>query len=111
MVDDFLYVDLLGYYLDSFKLYDFVGGEYFNIFVVGFKVVDRVFIVSYGYFWEVKILEGGWGFYNIISENDWKFRGIVNGIDIKEWNFKFDFYLYFDDYINYFLEIFYIGKF
>ncbi|CAN6889259.1 unnamed protein product [Brassica oleracea] len=103
-VDDFSYVDLPGHYLDSFKLYDPVGGEHFNIFAAGLKAADRVLTVSHGYSWEVKTLEGGWGLHNIINENNWKFRGIVNGIDTKEWNPKFDIHLRSDGYTNYSLE-------
>ncbi|XP_048613803.1 starch synthase 2, chloroplastic/amyloplastic-like [Brassica napus] len=81
-VHDFSYVDLPGHYLDSFKLYDPVGREHFNIFAAGLKAADRVHTVSHGYSWEVKTLEGGWGLHNIISENDWKFRGIVKSFKI-----------------------------
>ncbi|ESQ49923.1 hypothetical protein EUTSA_v10020091mg [Eutrema salsugineum] len=109
-VDDFSYVDLPSHYLDSFKLYDPVGGEHFNIFAAGLKAADRVLTVSHGYSWEVKTLEGGWGLHNIINENDWKFRGIVNGIDTKEWNPKFDLHLHSDEYTNYSLETLHIGK-
>ncbi|CAD5321735.1 unnamed protein product [Arabidopsis thaliana] len=109
-VDDFSYVDLPSHYLDSFKLYDPVGGEHFNIFAAGLKAADRVLTVSHGYSWEVKTLEGGWGLHNIINENDWKFRGIVNGIDTQEWNPEFDTYLHSDDYTNYSLENLHIGK-
>ncbi|WZY74501.1 hypothetical protein YC2023_006741 [Brassica napus] len=89
-VDDFSYVDLPGHYLDSFKLYDPVGGEHFNIFAAGLKAADRVLTVRHGYSWE--------------------FRGIVNGIDTKEWNPKFDLHLHSDDYTNYSLETLHIGK-
>ncbi|CAH2055342.1 unnamed protein product [Thlaspi arvense] len=109
-VDDFACVDLPSHYLDSFKLYDPVGGEHFNIFAAGLKAADRVLTVSHGYSWEVKTLEGGWGLHNIINENDWKFRGIVNGIDTKEWNPKFDLHLHSDEYTNYSLETLHIGK-
>ncbi|CAN8269775.1 unnamed protein product [Cochlearia groenlandica] len=109
-VDDFSCVDLPSHYLDSFKLYDPVGGEHFNIFAAGLKAADRVLTVSHGYSWEVKTLEGGWGLHNIINENDWKFRGIVNGIDTKEWNPKFDTHLHSDEYTNYSLETLHIGK-
>ncbi|XP_010485530.1 PREDICTED: starch synthase 2, chloroplastic/amyloplastic-like [Camelina sativa] len=109
-VDDFSCVDLPGHYLDTFKLYDPVGGEHFNIFAAGLKAADRVLTVSHGYSWEVKTLEGGWGLHNIINENDWKFRGIVNGIDTKEWNPEFDTHLHSDDYTNYSVETLGIGK-
>lgn len=103
-------MDLPGHYLDIFKLYDPVGGEHFNIFAAGLKAADRVLTVSHGYSWEVKTVEGGWGLHNIINENDWKFRGIVNGIDTKEWNPKFDIHLHADEYTNYSLENLHIGK-
>ncbi|KAJ0244655.1 Starch synthase 2 [Hirschfeldia incana] len=109
-VDDFSCVDLPSHYLDSFKLYDPVGGEHFNIFAAGLKAADRVLTVSHGYSWEVKTIEGGWGLHNIINENDWKFRGIVNGIDTKEWNPKFDLHLHSDEYTNYSVETLHIGK-
>lgn len=109
-VEDFSCVDLPSHYLDIFKLYDPVGGEHFNIFAAGLKAADRVLTVSHGYSWEVKTLEGGWGLHNIINENDWKFSGIVNGIDTKEWNPRFDLHLHSDEYTNFSLETLHIGK-
>uniref|UniRef100_A0A1J3FMF6 starch synthase n=1 Tax=Noccaea caerulescens TaxID=107243 RepID=A0A1J3FMF6_NOCCA len=109
-VEDFSCVDLPSHYLDIFKLYDPVGGEHFNIFAAGLKAADRVLTVSHGYSWEVKTSEGGWGLHNIINENDWKFSGIVNGIDTKEWNPRFDLHLHSDEYTNYSLETLHIGK-
>ncbi|KAF2299449.1 hypothetical protein GH714_031979 [Hevea brasiliensis] len=109
-VNDFSYVDLPEHYIDLFKLYDPVGGDHFNIFAAGIKTADRVVTVSHGYAWELKTSEGGWGLHNIINENDWKLRGIVNGIDTKEWNPQFDVHLTSDGYTNYSLETLDTGK-
>lgn len=109
-VDDFSYVDLPPHYLDYFKMYDPVGGEHFNIFAAGLKTADRIVTVSHGYAWELKTVEGGWGLHGIINENDWKFRGIVNGIDSRDWNPQFDVHLKSDGYTNYSLETLKPGK-
>ncbi|CAL5185886.1 unnamed protein product [Lathyrus oleraceus] len=109
-VEDFNTVDLSGNYLDLFKMYDPVGGEHFNIFAAGLKTADRIVTVSHGYAWELKTSEGGWGLHNIINESDWKFRGIVNGVDTKDWNPQFDAYLTSDGYTNYNLKTLQTGK-
>nr|AOP12455.1 starch synthase II [Musa acuminata AAA Group] len=109
-INDFSYVDLPGHYMDFFKLYDPVGGEHFNIFAAGLKAADRLVTVSHGYAWELKTPEGGWGLHGIINDNDWKFQGIVNGIDTRSWNPKFDMYLQSDGYTNYSLETLQMGK-
>ncbi|KAK1432867.1 hypothetical protein QVD17_09769 [Tagetes erecta] len=109
-VEDFSHVDLPPHYLDLFKLYDPVGGEHFNIFAAGLKTADRVVTVSHGYAWELKTSEGGWGLHNIINENDWKLKGIVNGIDTKDWNPEVDVHLTSDGYTNYSLNTLDTGK-
>ncbi|KAK7271796.1 hypothetical protein RJT34_27996 [Clitoria ternatea] len=109
-VEDFNYVDLPEHYIDLFKLYDPIGGEHFNIFAAGLKAADRIVTVSHGYAWELKTSEGGWGLHGIIHENDWKLRGIVNGIDTKDWNPRFDVHLTSDGYTNYTLETLHSGK-
>ncbi|KAJ9562224.1 hypothetical protein OSB04_007384 [Centaurea solstitialis] len=109
-VADFGHVDLPPHYLDLFRLYDPVGGEHFNIFSAGLKTADRVVTVSHGYAWELKTTEGGWGLHGIIGENDWKLRGIVNGIDLKDWNPELDVHLTSDGYTNYSLETLDTGK-
>ncbi|RWW03547.1 hypothetical protein GW17_00033290 [Ensete ventricosum] len=108
--DDFSYVDLPGHYMDFFKLYDPVGGEHCNIFAAGLKAADRLVTVSHGYAWELKTPEGGWGLHRIINDNGWKFQGIVNGIDTRSWNPKFDVYLQSDGYTNYSSETLQMGK-
>ncbi|RWW79492.1 hypothetical protein BHE74_00012244 [Ensete ventricosum] len=108
--DDFSYVDLPGHYMDFFKLYDPVGGEHCNIFAAGLKAADRLVTVSHGYAWELKTPDGGWGLHRIINDNGWKFQGIVNGIDTRSWNPKFDVYLQSDGYTNYSSETLQMGK-
>ncbi|KAH7554577.1 hypothetical protein ACOSP7_027993 [Xanthoceras sorbifolium] len=109
-VEDFSFVDLPEHYLDLFRLYDPIGGDHFNIFAAGLKAADRVVTVSHGYSWEVRTSEGGWGLHNIINENDWKLRGIVNGIDTKEWSPQRDVHLTSDGYTNYSIETLDTGK-
>ncbi|CAJ1829859.1 unnamed protein product [Sphenostylis stenocarpa] len=109
-VDDFFFVDLPEHHMDLFKLYDPIGGDHFNIFAAGLKTADRVVTVSHGYAWELKTSEGGWGLHRIIKDNDWKLRGIVNGIDNKDWNPRFDVHLKSDGYTNYSLETLSSGK-
>ncbi|XP_049385534.1 granule-bound starch synthase 2, chloroplastic/amyloplastic [Solanum stenotomum] len=109
-LEDFSYVDLPPHYMDPFKLYDPVGGEHFNIFAAGLKTADRVVTVSHGYSWELKTSQGGWGLHQIINENDWKLRGIVNGIDTKEWNPELDVHLQSDGYVNYSMDTLQTGK-
>ncbi|XP_031094614.1 granule-bound starch synthase 2, chloroplastic/amyloplastic-like [Ipomoea triloba] len=109
-MDDFSIVDLPAQYADLFKLYDPVGGDHFNIFAAGLKTADRVVTVSHGYSWELKTSEGGWGLHGIINENEWKLQGIVNGIDIEEWNPQLDVYLKSDGYANYSLDTLQTGK-
>ncbi|XP_058083400.1 granule-bound starch synthase 2, chloroplastic/amyloplastic-like isoform X2 [Magnolia sinica] len=109
-VDDFSYVDLPDHYRDLFTLYDPIGGGHFNIFAAGLKAADRIVTVSHGYAWELKTSEGGWGLHEIINENSWKLKGIVNGIDPKEWNPELDIHLKSDGYTNYSLETLQTGK-
>ncbi|WVZ05325.1 hypothetical protein V8G54_018671 [Vigna mungo] len=109
-VDDFFFVDLPEHHMDLFKLYDPIGGDHFNIFAAGLKTADRVVTVSHGYARELKTSEGGWGLHGIIKENDWKLRGIVNGVDNKDWNPLFDVHLKSEGYTNYSLETLSSGK-
>ncbi|WOK97858.1 soluble starch synthase 2-2, chloroplastic/amyloplastic [Canna indica] len=109
-LEDFSCLNLPDHYVDLFKIYDPVGGEHLNMFAAGLKCADRVVTVSHGYAWELKTSEGGWGLDRIIKEIDWKFQGIVNGINTKIWNPKFDSHLTFDGYTNYDLETLQVGK-
>jgi starch synthase len=57
-----------------------------NIMKVALESAQRVVAVSHGYAWECLTPEGGWGLHEILGVGKWKLRGIVNGIDIQEWN-------------------------
>lgn len=91
-------------------MFDPIGGEHFNIFAAGLKTAYRIVTVSHGYAWELKTTEGGRGLHWIIKENDWKLKGIVNGIDKREWNPELDIHLTSDGYTNYNLETLHTGK-
>lgn len=58
-------------------------------------------ILTDGYAWECQTQEGGWGLDGIIRDNSWKLRGIVNGMDYKEWSPATDVHLQSDGYCNY----------
>nr|BAK03716.1 predicted protein [Hordeum vulgare subsp. vulgare] len=109
-VDEFPFTELPEHYLEHFRLYDPVGGEHANYFAAGLKMADQVVVVSPGYLWELKTVEGGWGLHDIIRQNDWKTRGIVNGIDNMEWNPEVDVHLKSDGYTNFSLKTLDSGK-
>lgn len=73
-------------YRERFRLYDPIGGEHMNVMKAGLECAHRLVAVSNGYAWECQTVEGGWGLHEVIKVNNWKLRGIVNGIDYKEWN-------------------------
>jgi glycogen synthase len=63
-----------------------------------------------GYAWECQTQEGGWGLDAVVRENAWKLRGIVNGIDYKEWSPMTDVHLATDGYCQYDMETLEQGK-
>ncbi|WRX19941.1 Starch synthase [Theobroma cacao] len=69
LVEDFYHVDFLEHYMDLFKLYEPVEGDYFNIFTVGLKTTDIVVTISHGYVREHKISKYGWDLHGIINES------------------------------------------
>jgi hypothetical protein len=64
-----------------------------NVMKAGLQLAHRLVAVSHGYAWECLTPEGGWGLHAILGEAKWKLRGIVNGIDVQEWNPKVDTFL------------------
>jgi len=98
---DYRRLGLPDHYLNKFRLFDPVGGEHNNIFMAGLITAHRIVTVSHGYAWEVQTREGGWGLDGVIRDHNWKLRGVVNGIDDKEWNPEIDVHLQSDGYCNY----------
>ena len=39
-----------------------------------------------GYAWEITTPEGGWGLHEVLQARQDKLNGIVNGIDMTEWD-------------------------
>lgn len=78
--------------------------------MAGLITAHRIVTVSHGYAWEVQTREGGWGLDAVIRDHNWKLRGVVNGIDDKEWNPELDVHLRSDGYINYNKETLDSGK-
>ena len=97
-------------YTELFRLYDPIGGEHMNIMKAGLNQAHRIVAVSNGYAWECQTQEGGWGLDGVIRENNWKLRGVVNGIDINDWNPAVDVHLESDGYTKYSLDNFREGK-
>lgn len=109
-LSDYKFVGLPDHYIDKFRLYDPIGGEHMNVFMAGLITAHRIVAVSHGYAWECQTPLGGWGLDPIIREHNWKLRGIVNGIDDKEWNPELDIHLQSDGYVNYSLDTLESGK-
>ncbi|HXI12522.1 MAG TPA: glycogen synthase GlgA [Thermoanaerobaculia bacterium] len=63
--------------------------EYFgelNLMKGGIVFADRVTTVSPGYAREVQYPQFGAGLDGLLRDQSWKFSGILNGIDVEEWN-------------------------
>eukprot|EP00879_Flechtneria_rotunda_P005440 GHRR01005733.1.p1 GENE.GHRR01005733.1~~GHRR01005733.1.p1 ORF type:complete len:590 (+),score=164.31 GHRR01005733.1:745-2514(+) len=103
-------LELPDHYREIFRLYDPIGGEHMNIMKAGLQFSHRIVAVSDGYAWECQTQEGGWGLDAVVRENNWKLRGIVNGIDYKEWSPVNDPHLTSDGYTQYDLETLEKGK-
>lgn len=89
------------HYSDKFRLHDPVGGEHMNIFMAGIITAHRIVAVSHGYAWECQTQDGGWGLDAVMRDHSGKLRGVVNGIDTKEWNPEIDVFLKSDGYVNF----------
>lgn len=73
-------------YREHFRLDDPIGGEHMNIMKAAFLTAHRLVAVSHGYAWECQTQDGGWGLDGVLRDQSWKLRGIVNGIDTKDWS-------------------------
>lgn len=43
-------------------------------------------LFAQGYAWEITTSEGGWGLHEVLQSRQDKLNGIVNGIDMSEWD-------------------------
>jgi len=92
-MDDLRNFEIPDNYTELFRLYDPIGGEHMNIMKAGMATAHRMVAVSHGYAWECQTQDGGWGLDGVVRENAWKLRGVVNGIDVKDWNPALDVHL------------------
>lgn len=98
---DFDRLGLAAHWRDAFALNDPMGGLGMNIFKAGILSAQRLVAVSEGYAWECTTDMGGWGLAPTLNSVGWKMSGIVNGIDLEEWNPATDVHLQNDGYVNY----------
>eukprot|EP00898_Chlorokybus_atmophyticus_P005620 jgi/Chlat1/6059/Chrsp4S06337 len=61
-------------------------GEAVNFLKGAIVTADRIVTVSKGYAWEIQTVEGGWGLDGLLRSRASVVDGIVNGIDLDEWN-------------------------
>ncbi|KAJ4955953.1 hypothetical protein NE237_012736 [Protea cynaroides] len=61
-------------------------GEAVNVLKGAIVTSDRILTVSQGYSWEITTVEGGNGLNGLLSSRKSILNGIVNGIDVAEWN-------------------------
>ena len=97
-------------YTELFRLYDPIGGEHMNVLKAGLNQSHRIVAVSNGYAWECQTPEGGWGLDGVIRDVNWKLRGVVNGIDVNDWNPAVDVHLESDGYQKYSVDNYREGK-
>ncbi len=50
--------------------------------------------VSPGYAWEIQTPEGGWGMEHMLRSRAYGLNGVLNGIDLREWNPESDDLIY-----------------
>jgi starch synthase len=61
-------------------------GRCVNTLKGGLSCADRVVTVSPGYAWEIQTPEGGWGMEGMLRSRSYALNGVLNGIDMKEWD-------------------------
>ncbi|KAG0499182.1 hypothetical protein HPP92_003873 [Vanilla planifolia] len=61
-------------------------GETVNILKGAIVTADRIVTVSQGYAWEITTIEGGCGLHDLLGSRKSVLNGIVNGIDIDDWD-------------------------
>eukprot|EP00898_Chlorokybus_atmophyticus_P001292 jgi/Chlat1/2163/Chrsp17S02738 len=61
-------------------------GRSLNHLKAGASTADRILTVSPGYSWEMRTPEGGWGLDGLLQGRSYHINGILNGINMTEWN-------------------------
>ncbi|XP_078169549.1 glycogen/starch synthase, ADP-glucose type [Carex rostrata] len=61
-------------------------GEAVNILKGAIVTADRIITVSQGYSWEITTPEGGYGLDGLLASRKSVLDGIVNGIDVTDWD-------------------------
>ncbi|XP_057546062.1 starch synthase 1, chloroplastic/amyloplastic-like isoform X2 [Amaranthus tricolor] len=61
-------------------------GEAVNILKGAIVTADRILTVSQGYSWEITTVEGGYGLHELLTNRKFVLNGIINGINVDEWN-------------------------
>lgn len=52
----------------------------------GISCADRIVTVSPGYAWEIQTPEGGWGMEGMLTSRGYALNGVLNGVDLEEWD-------------------------
>ena len=60
----------------------------------GISCADRVVTVSPGYAWEIQTPEGGWGMEGMLTSRSYALNGVLNGVDLVEWDPENDPHIY-----------------
>lgn len=60
----------------------------------GISCADRVVTVSPGYAWEIQTPEGGWAMEGMLTSRSYALNGVLNGVDLVEWDPESDPHIY-----------------
>jgi starch synthase len=80
-------------YPEHMRAHPLDKGETVNLLKGAVCTADRVMTVSQNYAYEVTTPEGGCGLETVLQSRKAKLDGVVNGIDLDEWNPRSDEYL------------------
>ena len=80
------YAALMYVYPEHMRAHALDKGETVNFIKGALVTADRVVTVSTNYAYEITTPEGGCGLVDLIRSRMGKLNGIVNGIDLSEWN-------------------------
>jgi len=77
---------VLWVYPEHMRAHALDKGETVNLIKGALVTCDRVLTVSSNYAYEITTPEGGCGLHEVLGARAGKLNGIVNGIDLSEWN-------------------------